>query len=675
MMSQTQENTGSVPLVPGHPSQSTPLLQSGASAPGSFCKDLALQRDRDDGTEMSGTSSNITAQAVTLEPYIPYFKKRSNRKIRFKPILMVNRQTEKPWDKFFILGLRGNNEEICSINKISPLKVRKCIVESIGYPESITKSREGLVHVTVVDSIQSENILKIRKIDNQDVIVLPNKVRNNALGVIKCKDLAMCSDEELCEELKDQGVINVRRITRKSQGTEIIPTDLIVLTFNTSKTPEAIDTGYYPVKVRPYIQRPMQCRKCYVIGHKEKWCKINICRCGYFPHVNRECPTPMCANCGGPHMSDNRNCPSYLQEVQIQKVMAKHHIKYSEAKNLVTSPAYLQENVSYAERVRETKQNMTEEDTNQNLQIKRNYNNKSEENPWEQELLKLKQQMDQYSTQHRKEQQELNQKLLDLQLYYEHKIHELKIQHQQEISLLTKGNQIHKQMTVPQEEIPQQQITAQQSIPQKQIPLKIPTKQTLYKIEVQKRQQQQRQKQQQRQQPTQLYQQKKQQIKIQQEMPTNKKLQQKHELINVEQIKRQHSLTLDEGFTKSKTQKTNETPEAPPKQSHPQSTETTIDDKIISSTISTVEAEGNEMLTDEQEPWSKEKLVSWTNEPKGEEASNSDADTNNESDEPKKKNKGWKKGRPRRKPNETEEQYQERLQKSEQGERKTEILN
>ncbi|GFX25510.1 RNase H domain-containing protein [Trichonephila clavipes] len=81
------------------------------------------------------------------------------------------------------------------------------------------------------------------------------------LGVFSEPDLLSTPDAEILEGFSDQGVIQVRRITRK-RDSKIIPTKHIILTFNKPKLPTTVKAGYLNCKICPYIPNLLRCFKC-----------------------------------------------------------------------------------------------------------------------------------------------------------------------------------------------------------------------------------------------------------------------------------------------------------------------------------------------------------------------------------------------------------------------------
>ena len=65
----------------------------------------------------------------------------------------------------------------------------------------------------------------------------------------------------MCDELKEQGVVAVRRVTLK-KGDTVTPTNTIFLTFNKPDLPKALRIGYMQVNVDLFVPNPLQCFGC-----------------------------------------------------------------------------------------------------------------------------------------------------------------------------------------------------------------------------------------------------------------------------------------------------------------------------------------------------------------------------------------------------------------------------
>ena len=96
------------------------------------------------------------------------------------------------------------------------------------------------------------------------------------------------SEAEIRDELKDQGVAGVNRVTVKKEG-KVIPTNTLFLTFGSPDLPKEITVGYLKVKVALFVPNPMRCFNCNKFGHTSQSCKVaaKCPGCGKDKHEGR----------------------------------------------------------------------------------------------------------------------------------------------------------------------------------------------------------------------------------------------------------------------------------------------------------------------------------------------------------------------------------------------------
>ena len=104
---------------------------------------------------------------------------------------------------------------------------------------------------------QATNVLKTEHFMDRLVQVTIHKTLNSSKGVIRSKDLSGMSALEIKDKLKDQDVIEVRRVTLKKGG-QVIPTNTLFLTSNQPCLPKEIKVGYLKVQVDLFIPNPLR---------------------------------------------------------------------------------------------------------------------------------------------------------------------------------------------------------------------------------------------------------------------------------------------------------------------------------------------------------------------------------------------------------------------------------
>lgn len=233
-------------------------------------------------------------------------------------------------------------EENTSITSLSPFIIQKVIQSIAGEPKSIKKlTRSNQLLVEVTRKAHAENLLRTQTFHNLKVRVHPHSSLNSSRGVIRCPDLRGCSEQEILDEMKSQGVTAVKRFRVKRDG-QLKDTNTFVFTFNTPVLPPMIKIAFLRVNVEVYIPNPLRCFNCQQYGHHEDKCKNEpVCtKCGEpAKHHASLCKNPTkCANCGEGHDANSKECKIWQKEKEILRVKFTRNISFPEARKAVESP-------------------------------------------------------------------------------------------------------------------------------------------------------------------------------------------------------------------------------------------------------------------------------------------------------------------------------------------------
>lgn len=141
---------------------------------------------------------------------------------------------------------------------------------------------------------------------------------NTCKGVIYCRDFEYCSDEKITENVKNQNILMVWRITRKVNSI-VKPTHLFVVTFDSPTLPTEFKAAYPNISVRPFIPQPLRCYKCQHFGHFTMRCpsSTHICDvCSEIvtdPTLKEKCEKPAkCVNCNEAIPFFSKKCEKYI---------------------------------------------------------------------------------------------------------------------------------------------------------------------------------------------------------------------------------------------------------------------------------------------------------------------------------------------------------------------------
>ncbi|GFT64904.1 uncharacterized protein TNCV_274481 [Trichonephila clavipes] len=132
--------------------------------------------------------------------------------------------------------------------------------------------RSGDLFLEVASAKQSSALRTLRKMAHIDVTIVPHNTLNYSRGVISAADLLNVSTEEIKENMVDQKVCEVRRITIRRDG-QVLNTKHLILTFSTPELPQSVKAAYLHCPVRPYIPNPLRCFQCQRFGHSKTVCR------------------------------------------------------------------------------------------------------------------------------------------------------------------------------------------------------------------------------------------------------------------------------------------------------------------------------------------------------------------------------------------------------------------
>ena len=93
-----------------------------------------------------------------------------------------------------------------------PFVIQKVLQSIAGELKNIKKlARSNQLLIEVNKKSHAENLLRTQKFHNLNVRVYPHSSLNSSRGVIRSPDLRECSEQEILDEMKSQGVTAVKR--------------------------------------------------------------------------------------------------------------------------------------------------------------------------------------------------------------------------------------------------------------------------------------------------------------------------------------------------------------------------------------------------------------------------------------------------------------------------------
>lgn len=229
----------------------------------------------------------------------------------------------------------------------NPFLIAKTIQQQVGRIASAQIENRGLSMVLKVLSWkQAEKLKDVKElIDKLKVVAIEHPARNQNRVVVSCNQTIGMTEDELNDELTDQGITHVRKFTKIVNGTKT-DTVAMVLTVKGTVSPTHIYFGFQCCEARPYIPSLMLCYNCFEYGHSKGKCGNGIAcqNCSTIHPAEKDsegrpstCSKPtFCKNCQGNHNPSNKKCPRYVEEAEIAKVRAERKVTFGEAKKIIT---------------------------------------------------------------------------------------------------------------------------------------------------------------------------------------------------------------------------------------------------------------------------------------------------------------------------------------------------
>lgn len=115
--------------------------------------------------------------------------------------------------------------------------------------------------------------------------------------------------------MKDTKIVEVKRFTIPSEDNKRLDIDLVMITFSGDMLPSHVMLDNIIFPVRPFVEKIVQCSKCWRHGHSAKVCRRikSLChRCGQ-SHDGECFNMPVCVNCNAFHDAKFNGC-----EVEIR---------------------------------------------------------------------------------------------------------------------------------------------------------------------------------------------------------------------------------------------------------------------------------------------------------------------------------------------------------------------
>ena len=301
-------------------------------------------RTPDSGLDKFSSQHFPILQPSTSTSSTPY------RKRKLLTVDERNEYIDENWPRFLIMH---SSDPTKPLSTLTPFVLWEGIIGSAGTPKKMTKLKSGDFLLELDKISHYRNLIKTKSILDIPIEIEPHKTLNSSRGIIRCREINLCTEQEIFQNLQHQNVTFVKRIYVKRDN-NLVPTHTYLLDFNTPQLPKSVQVAWMNVEVEEYIPNPLRCFNCQQFGHHKSRCsKPATCvRCGLPAHEENPCSnTPSCVNCHEPHPSSDRKCKIFLFEKDVISTRNQLKISFPQARKIVAERTQTNTTTTYSNTV------------------------------------------------------------------------------------------------------------------------------------------------------------------------------------------------------------------------------------------------------------------------------------------------------------------------------------
>ena len=233
----------------------------------------------------------------------------------------------------FNLFIKSNESR--SIPKADPRKIKKEIMEKVSQfakIDNLRYNRNGSILLSTRDvecAIQISQVSTLMGVSTKCSVIWEN-ISTRFLIYDIPTDMPL---NELAQDLMAENkieILELRRFMKKGSSNEFSP---VLVTIFGTKLPDEIKIWFTVQKVKLFVDRVRQCKRCKKFNHGEARCKYEqaCINCGG-NHSDLCHEKPKCANCGGEHRADYRQCPQRIRESEFLQFKCRNFLSFIDAR-------------------------------------------------------------------------------------------------------------------------------------------------------------------------------------------------------------------------------------------------------------------------------------------------------------------------------------------------------
>ncbi|XP_050337801.1 myosin-G heavy chain-like [Bactrocera neohumeralis] len=235
--------------------------------------------------------------------------------------------------KFIVIEATDPSRPVASY---SCFAIHHAIKQISSEVHNISTLRDGKLLLLVKNNKIADKFLRAKQLVGVcPILATLHASLNQVKGTVYAPFLNNVAEEEIIQELSPQGVVEVYKFKKYIDG-KLLPSGVVLLTFNLYNLPNKIDIAWCKVFVRQYIPLPMRCKSCQILGHTKNKCQRSLLceNCSLPPHSPSDC-----ANCFQAHPFSSKECPKFVQAKEILKIKTTNKCSMREATKIYKQQA------------------------------------------------------------------------------------------------------------------------------------------------------------------------------------------------------------------------------------------------------------------------------------------------------------------------------------------------
>lgn len=227
-----------------------------------------------------------------------------------------------------------------SLTRPEQKKMVEEIRKMVGQIQDVFLAERGDLVIVPLTTLQKRQLLEITSLDDSEVKCSLTKWEQECKALIHGVPVDL-TDDEIKTQLKNDGVVGVKRMNRWKDG-KSSPTESVILNFSARQLPSRVKIDWLSFQVKTFIPPPKQCWNCWGFGHTKMTCiappRCRKCSDEHASDIRckkpAQCPNCLDAEQTGPrdHEAGTIKCPLFASRRESNRTATLQSLSFEEAK-------------------------------------------------------------------------------------------------------------------------------------------------------------------------------------------------------------------------------------------------------------------------------------------------------------------------------------------------------